>query len=73
MYHFDPYNVLLAIATNIPHAAYDWFCAPGSQLECSKEQNWFEIEIFGNVFTNKCHFLVTGILHYGQLYRKILK
>ncbi len=31
IYNFDPYNVLLAIATNIP-AAYDCFCAPGSHI-----------------------------------------
>ncbi len=29
MYNFDPYNVLLSIATNI---AYDCFCAPGSHM-----------------------------------------
>ncbi len=27
MYNFDPYIVLLAIATNTS-ATYDWFCAP---------------------------------------------
>ncbi len=27
--NFDPYNVLLAIAT---HVTYDWFCGPGSQM-----------------------------------------
>ncbi len=27
MYNFDPYNVLLYIATNIP-AAYDWLQGP---------------------------------------------
>ncbi len=31
MYNFDPYNVLLAIATNIP-VTYDCFCAPGTQM-----------------------------------------
>ncbi len=31
--NFYPYNVLLAIATNIPNATYDWFCGPGSNLE----------------------------------------
>ncbi len=29
--HFDPYNVLLAIATNIPQ-----FCAPGSHMNMHK-------------------------------------
>jgi len=28
--HFDPYNVLLDIATNVP--TYDRFCGPGSHL-----------------------------------------
>ncbi len=33
MDNFDPYNVLLAIATNIPVLlTYDCFCAPGSQI-----------------------------------------
>ncbi len=32
MYNFDPYNVFLAISTNISCAAYDCFCGPGSQL-----------------------------------------
>ncbi len=31
MYNFDPYNVLLAISTNIP-AAYDCVCAPGTHM-----------------------------------------
>ncbi len=31
MYNFDPYNVLLSIATNIP-VTYDCFCAAGSQI-----------------------------------------
>ncbi len=31
MYNFDPYNVLLAIAANIP-VTYDCFCAPASHL-----------------------------------------
>ncbi len=26
IYNFDPYNVFLAIATNIARAIYDWFC-----------------------------------------------
>ncbi len=34
MDNFDPYNLLLAIATNIRMTAYDWFCAPGSYM-CS--------------------------------------
>ncbi len=28
-YNFDPYNVMLAIATKYTRATYDWFCAPG--------------------------------------------
>ncbi len=33
MYNFDPYNVLLAIATNILYLCYLWlFCAPGSHI-----------------------------------------
>jgi len=31
MYNFDPYNVLLAISTNIA-AAYDCVCAPGTDM-----------------------------------------
>ncbi len=31
MYNFDPYNVLLSIATNI-RVTYDCFCAPGSRI-----------------------------------------
>ncbi len=31
MYNFDPYNVLLAIATNIA-VTYDCFCAPGTHM-----------------------------------------
>ncbi len=31
MDNFDPYNVLLVIATNIP-VTYDCFCAPGSHI-----------------------------------------
>ncbi len=30
--YFEPYNVLLAISTNITGATYDWFCAPESQI-----------------------------------------
>ncbi len=30
IYNFDPYNVLLAIGTNIP--VLDWFCAPESPI-----------------------------------------
>ncbi len=26
------HTVMLAIATNIPCATYDWFCAPGSHI-----------------------------------------
>lgn len=26
---------MLAIATNIPHAIYDWFCDPGSNINFS--------------------------------------
>ncbi len=36
MDHFDPYNVLLAIATNIP--VLDCFCAPGSHIFEQNEQ-----------------------------------
>ncbi len=34
MDNFDPYNVLLAIASNItiPKYTYDCFCAPGSHI-----------------------------------------
>ncbi len=33
MYNFDPYNVLLAITTNIPTCVtYDCFCAPGTHI-----------------------------------------
>ncbi len=32
MDHFDPYNVLLAIATNTPVTS-DWFCSPGSHIK----------------------------------------
>jgi len=34
---FDPYNVLLAISTNIPvsRAACDGFCDPGSHIRVS--------------------------------------
>ncbi len=31
MYNFDPYNVLLVIATNIP-VTYDCFCAAGTHV-----------------------------------------
>ncbi len=30
--NFDPYSVLLAIATNIPGLTYDWFCGPGTHI-----------------------------------------
>ncbi len=32
MYNFDPYNVFLAIATNIPQRLKTVFCDPGSQM-----------------------------------------
>ncbi len=32
MDNFEPYNVLLSIATNIP-VTYDCFCAPGSHMK----------------------------------------
>ncbi len=32
MYHFDPYNVFLAIATNIPQRLKNWFCGPRSHI-----------------------------------------
>ncbi len=35
MYNFDPYNVLLAIATKYTCAAYGWFCAPESHMSRS--------------------------------------
>ncbi len=35
MYHFDPYNVFLAIATNIPQRLKTGFVCPGSHLLCS--------------------------------------
>ncbi len=36
MDNFDPYNVFLAIATNIPQRL-DWFCGPGSHMRTSVE------------------------------------
>ncbi len=35
MYNFDPYNVLLAISTNIT-AAYDCLCASETQIPLTK-------------------------------------
>ncbi len=32
MYNFEPYDVLLAIATLIPVLITDWFCGPGSHI-----------------------------------------
>ncbi len=45
MYNFDPYNVLLAIATNIPPATYDCFCAPGSYSVCYIRRHEFTLHL----------------------------
>ncbi len=49
MHNFEPYNVLLAIATNIP----DCFCAPGSYLI-------YKHSIF---FLNICMHVCVYIMH----------
>ncbi len=54
MDHFDPYDVSLAIATNIT-AAYDCFCAPGTHMIMLNKSREAEIMI-----TIHCAFLVYG-------------
>ncbi len=36
--NFDPYNILLAIATNIP-AYNECFCAPATHRPCKQKKN----------------------------------
>ncbi len=48
MYNFDPYNVLLAISTDIACAAYDCFCAARVTYIATKMIDQFI------VFLNEC-------------------
>ncbi len=68
--NFEPYNVFLAIATNIP-VQQDWFCGPGSQLK----QIWSKItyHISSNcIHHDKSHLFLEGNSYKLKQKRKIL-